>query len=208
MNCKPSQDGFSLIELLTVIVLMAIIVGAVITSSAPSYHDQLHAAARIVAAELNQARSLAETNGSKYKITFDPAGNRMILQHSGTNTALDKLPNSIFRNKKDPNDQHILDLDDIECVKNVSIFKVAVLEEEAIVTNEIEFGPLGETSSRYPTLIFLVADAQGDRLYLLLAVHPVTGITTIGKYAGQTQSPLISNHAGLRDSTNAAPNVE
>ncbi|MBN2296435.1 MAG: type II secretion system protein [Pirellulales bacterium] len=208
MISKRSPRGFSIIELLTVIVLLAIIASAVITSSVTSYHDQLHAAAQVVAAELNHARSLAETNGSKYKITFDIAGNRMILQHSGTNNILDALPQSVFRNKKDPRNQHIIDFDDLDCIDNVSLYKVATLRESAVSTNQIEFGPLGETTTQYPTLIWLGAGPEDDRLYLLLAVNPVTGITTIGEYAGQSYLPLISEHEGLRDSVNAAPNIE
>ncbi len=204
MNTNRRQKGFSLIELMTVIALMAIIAAAVISSSAPSYHDQLHTAAQIVAAELNYTRSLAETNGSKYKTTFDTAGNRLIMQHSGANNLLDTLPNSVFRNKKDPSDQHILDLDELDAINNVTLYKVATLKESAIAASEIEFGPLGETTVRYPTLIWLAAGPADNRLYLLLAVNPVTGITTIGEYAGRTYLPLISNHKGLRDSTNAA----
>lgn len=208
MNTNRRQNGFSLIELLTVIALMAIIAATVISSSAPSYHDQLHTAARIVAAELNYTRSLAETNGSMYKISFDTTDNRLIMRHSGTNNTLDTLPNSVFRNKDDPSNRHILDLDDLDTTENVTLYKVATLEESAIATDNIEFGPLGETTKRYPTLIWLAAGPANNRLYLLLAVNPVTGITTIGEYAGQTYLPLISNHEGLRDSTNAAADFQ
>lgn len=205
MKSKRRPHGFSLIELLTVIVVMAIIAGVVITSSTPSYHDQLQAAARIVAAELNYTRSLAETNGSKYKLTFDTAGNRLVMQHTGTNTSLDNLPNSVFRRKEDPSNRHIVDLDELDCINNVSLYRAARLRESIVNASEIEFGPLGETTERYPTLIWLAAGHADARLYLLLAVDPVTGITSIGEYAGHSAITLISEHKGLRDATGAAP---
>ena len=97
MTVSRCPRGFTLIEILTVIVVMAIIAGVVITSAAPGYREQLRAAARVVAAELNHTRSLAETNGSLYTVSFDTAGNRLIIRHSGTNSALDTLSRSIFQ---------------------------------------------------------------------------------------------------------------
>ena len=208
MNSKRRPRGFSLIELLTVIVVMAIIAGVVVISSAPSYHDQLQAAARVVAAELNHTRSLAETNGSRYTVTFDIAEDRLVMRHSGTNAALDTLSNTVFRRKKDPSDQHIIELGELDCIDNVSLERVAILKDSLLAASEVEFGPLGETTARYPTLIWLAAGPANARLYLLLVVDPVTGMTSIGKSAGRSEVPLIGDHKGLRDAVDAAPPIQ
>ncbi len=207
MISKRCPRGFSLIELLIVIVVMAIIAGVVITSSAPGHHDQLQAAARVVAAELGHARSLAETNGSRYTVTFDIAGNRLVLQHSGTNSALDTLTNTVFSYNNKATNQHIVDLDELDCIDNVSLSTVAILTDSLVSTTAVEFGPLGETTARYPTLIWLASGPDKARLYLLLAVDPVTGMTSIGKHAGRSGVPLISEHKELRDATGAAPSL-
>ena len=61
---RPS-DGFSLIELLLVISIMAIVAGLVLPSASPATHDQLLSAARIIASVLAYARSLAVTDAAR-----------------------------------------------------------------------------------------------------------------------------------------------
>lgn len=205
MTATRRPRGFSLIELLTVIVVMAIIAGVVLTSSAPSCREQLRSAARIVAAELNHTRSLAETNGSLYTVTFDTDGNRLIIQHSGTNSSLDILSKTVFSREKGETEQHILDIDELDCIDDVSLYKVAILKNSLVAASKVEFGPLGETSERYPTLIWLAAGPADARLYLLLTVDPVTGMTSVGRSIGRSAVPLIGSNKGLRDATDAAP---
>ncbi len=207
MNTKRRPRGFSLIELLTVIIVIAILAGVAITSSAPSYYEQLQAGARVVAAELDYTHSLAETNGSLYTVTFDIPGNRFIIKHSGTNTALDKLSSTVFLRKKVESNEHIIDLDELDCIDNVSLYKVAILKDSLVSADKVEFGPLGETTARYPTLIWLSGGPADARLYLLLTIDPVTGMTSVGKNFRRSYMPLISDHQGLRDATDVAPSV-
>ena len=86
------RGGVTLIELLIVIAVMAILAAAVIPTLEPNVYSQLVGAAQVVQAELGYARNMAVTNDSRYSIAFDSRNNRIILTHSGTNTALNTLP--------------------------------------------------------------------------------------------------------------------
>jgi prepilin-type N-terminal cleavage/methylation domain-containing protein len=172
--------GFSLIELLMVIALMGILAGLVLPRSNPSLYDQLRSAAQILRTDLAYGRSLAITNNSTYRITFDGAANRYILEHSGSQAALDTLPDSPFRDPSDPPHQHIVDLDELPHIgPGVRIVAAAVPGASGIGVSDVEFGPLGETTRANPTVIWLAAGYAADTRYVSLTVNPVTGLTDL-----------------------------
>ncbi len=202
---RGQSAGFSLIELLLVISLMAIIAGFVLPSSSPSLHDQLRAAARIVATDLAYGRSLAVSNNSSYKFTFDAQRNRYVLEHSGTNSALDTLPDSAFRDEDDPPKQHIVTLDDLPRV-GAPVKLEAVVEKDgsfAAVT-DLEFGPLGETTRSGETMIWLSAGKGDAERYIWVQVNPITGLATVGDFNGDGP-PVRASAAGIRDAMPVAP---
>src|SRR5688500_11025606 len=90
------RDGFSLVELLIVISLVGILTALVIPNAGTSLHEQLQSAADIIAADIAYARSLAVAGSSNYRLAFDTDANQYVLEHSGSNAALDALPPSPF----------------------------------------------------------------------------------------------------------------
>jgi prepilin-type N-terminal cleavage/methylation domain-containing protein len=193
---RPAPAGFSLIEILIVIALMGILAAVVLPSSNPTIHDQLHSAAQIMATDLAYARSLAVTQGSTYKITFEADNNRYVLSHSGSNPALDRLPPSPFRNPDDPPERHVVDLDEIPHLgPPVEIVTVLTGNSASQPTGEIEFGPLGETTATAPTAVWLSAGAGSARRYIVLYVDPVTGLTAIGPFSGSGPESLSTEPA-------------
>jgi len=170
MLCRRRPPaGFSLIELLLVISLMAILAGLVLPSSNPSIHDQLQAAGRIVSGDLAYGRSLAVTYNSPYCIEFDLTENRYVLSHSGTNPALNTLPDSPFRNPDDPDNQHVVDLDELPHLGvGVKIAAVAEMGSMCKAVDDVEFGPLGETTRSGLTVIWLSAGQGLSQRYLVL----------------------------------------
>jgi len=176
--------GFSLIELLLVISLMAIVAGLVLPSSNPSIHDQLQSAARIMAADLAYGRSLAVTHSSYYRFQFALDQNEYVLEHTGANPVLDTLPDSPFRNPEDPPNQHVVRLEDLPhlgpAVRVESVAEVGNLSQQV---DEVEFGPLGQTTRSGYTAIWLSAGEGSAKRYLPLFVNPVTGLVTIGSYS-------------------------
>jgi prepilin-type N-terminal cleavage/methylation domain-containing protein len=178
--------GFSLIEVLLVISLMAILAGLVLPNSSPSIHDQLQATAQIVSGDLAYGRSLAVTHNSRYRIDFDVSENRYVLSHSGSDASLDALPDSPWRNPDDPADKHVVDLDELPHL-GVGV-KIAAVEEAGSVSRTVgsmEFGPFGETTSSGSTVIWLAAGEGSARRYVSISVNPVTGLASIGAYTAK-----------------------
>ncbi len=167
-------------ELLLVIAIAAILAAIALPSAQPAVEEQLRSTARIVAAELDYARSLAVSNNSKYKIAFQLNENRYVLTHSGTNPSLDQLPASPFSSPGGPPNQHVVDLDELPRVGPLVRLAAVASGTPAMGTGEVEFGPLGQTTNPAATAIWLTAGNGAQARYLELDVNPVTGITSVG----------------------------
>ena len=182
--------GFSLIELLIVMAVIGILAALVLPKNDPSLYDQLRSAAQILRTDLAYGRSLAVTNNSTYRLAFDTPNNRYVLEHSGSQTALDTLPESPFRHPDDPPDQHVVDLDELPRI-GPGVRLVAATSSGGVVApvSDVEFGPLGETTRTSPTVIWLAAGFGSNTRYLTLTVNPVTGLTKL-QYCAAEGPPL------------------
>lgn len=175
-----------------VISLVAIIAGVVLTHFDSASRDQLLGTAQVVAADMAHARNLAVTNNSSYKITFDRNGNRYVLTHSGTNSALDVLPTSAFHSAGGSTTRHITDLSSLPsgyggvtlAVVESNDPMMASFPEQVL---DVEFGPLGETTRALRTTIWLSAGAGQERRFLGIDIDPITGLASIGEI--QTAMP-------------------
>jgi prepilin-type N-terminal cleavage/methylation domain-containing protein len=180
---RRPQCGFTLVELLIVISLMTIMAGLLIPTFNPGMTQRLESAADVVAADLAWVRSLAVSNNSSYRVTFDTAANEYVLVHIGTNTALDTLPVVAFGRYSNAGKKHTTRLEDLPnlgpSVRLYSVIKKTTAGNESTVTN-VEFGPLGETTRAESTLVWLSA-GSGDALrFVPLTIDPITGLVTIG----------------------------
>ncbi len=178
--------GFTLIELLIVIALVGVLAAVVLPSSEPSANDQLRATARILGADLAYARSLAVTNNSEYRVAFDLPNNRYTLEHSGSNPNLDVLPDSPFSRTAGAQKQMVVNLDELPRLGG-RVRMEAVAEVDWLVrrVSDIEFGPLGETTRSGSTLLWLGAGSDVRKRYLMLIVHPITGLTEMSNSTEQ-----------------------
>ena len=180
---KP-PSGLTLLELLMVLAVVGLLAGLVLPSAQPTVHEQLRSAARILAADMAYARSLAVSNGSRYRIVFEPSLNRYALEHSGTATPLDTLPDSPFRKPGDPPNRHITRFDELpRAGAGVRLLGAAARSGSYEKVSTVEFGPLGATTHAGPTVVWLAAGAASETRYITVTVNPVTGLAGVDSIA-------------------------
>jgi prepilin-type N-terminal cleavage/methylation domain-containing protein len=202
---KRHRGAYTLVELLLVLAIIGILASVVIPSATPSIHNQLTGAARLLAGDLAYARSLAVSHNSSYRIQFGPDPYEYVLSHSGSDSTLDALPPSAFRSASDPPDAHIVRLDEIpSLVAPVMIDKVVASSDSATKVDDIEFGPMGETTRPEESIVWLSAGMEGERRYMPIHVNPVTGLATVGTMVGS----LPSSGAGGMEAEEASPPPE
>lgn len=183
---RAGRWGLTLVELLMAIVVIAVLAAVVLPSNDPSLHNQLLSAAETLASDLAYGRSLAVSNNSHYRFTFDFANNRYILEHSGANPALNVLPSNPFRSNNDLPTQFTVSLASLPLVgATVSLLAAAAFSTTTMdPVSRLEFGPLGQTTEARDSVIWLSAGTGPGQRYLPVFVNPTTGLATVGNYSG------------------------
>jgi len=185
---KVWRPAYTLVELMVVIAVIGIIASVVITTLNPGIHDKLDSVAQIVIADLDYARNLAVSNGSTYKITFDPGGDSYVLTHDGSNPALDNLPSSPFGQSTDPPDQQTTVLSSLPAGgPKVSVYGVYKLTPSAVLVNDVSFGSFGETTRPEQTVIELTCGYGENKRIRVVYIDPITGLATLGPFLNVPQ---------------------
>jgi prepilin-type N-terminal cleavage/methylation domain-containing protein len=175
------RGGLTLIELLLTLAVLGILAAILIPQLSGDLPERLSAAAQIVSADLDYARSLAVANNSSYRITFDPANNRYYLKHSGTNAQFNTLPQSPYRQSDDPADQQTTNLSMLPLPEpGVRLIAAVQMQGTAQAATSVEFNPLGGTTSTYQTVLWLSCGGGLLQRYNSIQVDPVTGLVSIG----------------------------
>ena len=186
----PKRLAYTLIELMVVVAVIGIISGFAITAFNPTVHDQLKAVAQVVVFDMDYARSLAVSNGSTYKITFDPSGDGYVLTHAGTNPLLDNLPPTQFGQSTDPPTQQTTLLSRLPISgPEVSVYGVYKLTPSAVLVNDVSFGPFGETNRSEITAIGLSCGYGENQRIIAVFIDPITGLATVGPFMNVPSIP-------------------
>jgi type II secretory pathway pseudopilin PulG len=196
MRSAHIPPPLSLIELLLTLAVLGILAAALIPQLTSDIPERLDSAAQVVAADLDYARALAVANNSNYRVTFQPAQNGYHLRHSGTNTFLHVLPRSPFRQNDDPPDQQTTRLADLPLPDpGVRLVGAVVMQGAVQPASSVEFTALGDTTSKYETVVWLMCGAGASRRYISVNVNPVTGLTEIGPLRGALPAAVVSHLA-------------
>lgn len=176
-----TRTGFTLVEIMIVVVIMALLAALAMPSFGSGAAAQLDATAQVVAADLAQIRQLAVANNSRYRLTFETSENRFYWQHSGTNAALNVLPPTIYSNAANTPTRQYVDLDELpQLGPGVFLSSVQVLAGSPAAATTLEFGPLGSTTQTADTLIWFSCGAGAELRYLTVRVNAVTGLAIVG----------------------------
>jgi Tfp pilus assembly protein FimT len=164
------------------IAVLGILAAILIPQLGGDLPERLQAGAQVVSTDLDYARSLAVANNTSYRITFDAAGNRYVLRHSGPNAQFNTLPRSPFRQSDDPVDQQTTKLGMLPIPEpGVKLVAIVTMQGSPQATTSIEFTPLGGTASTSPTVVWLASGNGTLRRYISIGVDPITGLVTIGR---------------------------
>lgn len=163
-----------------VVTLMGILAAMAIPSASPGVVDKLESAGRVLAADLDFARSLAITNNSQYRVTIELANNRYVLEHSGASAALDVLPAHILPDIADTPDRHVTSLNDFPGMDGVKLAAVRTTAGNLPGLLDVEFGPLGGTTRSEDTIIWLAAGNGIARRFISVEINFVTGLARVG----------------------------
>jgi hypothetical protein len=169
------------VELLIVVALLGILAAVVSTKMEAGLPEQLRTTGQIVAADLSYGASLAVAHNSQYEFTFDVAGNRYWLEHSGTSAALDELPRTPLRPVDDPPERHTFDLDSLPRLGGVvRLLGVVTTGGSPQRLATLEFDELGAVSSGQEAEVWLAAGGGDAARYISVRVDPVTGLAWLG----------------------------
>jgi prepilin-type N-terminal cleavage/methylation domain-containing protein len=171
------RRGLSLVELIVVILIVAILAALAIPQAGSGVPERLDTAVTAVVCDLEMARSLAVSNSSSYRCTFDTAHSTYTLKHVGTNAALDVLPVSPFHQVSDDGQTLIAKLDDLPSLGgDVQLVSVLINQSPPAEVADLEFNRLGSTTRAQETVLWLAAGRGDDRRYLSIVVNPTTGL--------------------------------
>lgn len=175
---RPPRSAYTLFELLMVVALMAILAAVAIPLMDPAPVDSLQAAAAVLVADLDFARSLAVENGSTYRVTLNIPGNAYYVHHVGPSAALNTLPETALRSPTDPPDRQTTSLDRLPLGNGTKILGAKLATGTAI--GLVEFTPLGATTQAANTEFWLSSGEGEARRYLSVTVLSPTGLTEVG----------------------------
>ncbi|MDA7951599.1 MAG: prepilin-type N-terminal cleavage/methylation domain-containing protein [Pirellulaceae bacterium] len=182
------MSGFTLLELLIVIVIMSIFASSAITFFQPNSKADIEAAANIIASELGYARSLAIQNRTQYRFTLNDDRTTLSLDHSGSRPAYNELPKRALISSNESETVDYLRLNELfPNHSSVQFIRMERVGPPAVVTTTLEFNEFGETTETATTRLWLGTNLTSGNLYLPLTISPTSGLVEIGEIT--TTSP-------------------
>jgi len=177
-DCAPRRGGFTLVEVLIVVVVMGILASLVIPAFRSTHTVSLESAARILASDIRLARSQAVQFNMDFNVQFNFAGNSYTVIHPGAGSP------PALKNPLAPVGQefgtYTVDFDQFSppgaTTPHVKLAGAALKTTQQNV-NDVSFNLLGGTGPfrSQDTIIWLTAGSGADRRAVRITVSWVTG---------------------------------
>jgi prepilin-type N-terminal cleavage/methylation domain-containing protein len=176
-RASEQRGGYTLVELLTVLVVLGILAALLIPSTNPTIQTRLESAAQLVAGDLAYARSLAISRNRAFRATWDLKQNRYTIGPASGSLGSAAPLDPFASDRAARPDTYVTDLDEVPGIAGVALYKVSGAGPSGAVF--VEFGPYGETTYAEESVVWLVAGTAGNLRYAAVRVNPVTGLATV-----------------------------
>lgn len=179
---KPSraQRGYTLLELMVVLVLMGIAAALVVPNVGGSESIRVQTAVRSIAADIMYTQSDALAYQSRRAIVFDPADNSYwIAEVSGDELEFDR--DAMYK-IDGPDQRFLVDLDRVSG-NSAQLISADFDEAEVLVFDELG-GPVQGLDSDAPSAGGSIIVGADDGTAFRLNVEPYTGRVTVERMGG------------------------
>lgn len=167
------KDGFTLVELLIVVVILSVAAMIVVPTLSSAADMQVRSAANTIAADLDYARGLAVTRQANYSVVFNPGGESYEIRRTSDNT--------VIGNPLMGGQNYVVTFDGDSRLSQVDI-DLANFDSDA--DNAITFNYLGVPFKGIGTGTSLTSGRitlQAGTFTLYVDIEPVTGYVTINQ---------------------------
>jgi len=173
---RADRDGFTLVELMIVVLLLSILATVSLVSTDSSGALALDATARMLVADLHLARNHAIKFNSEYKVDFDLNAQTYEILHTGSGD-LPVPKNNLAGSAADP-DRYLkqIQIDSLNLPGQAVLRQIKLKTSDSAVS-DLTFGPMGGTGPvrNEDTVLMLTTQKNGNTFYILITVSWVTG---------------------------------
>lgn len=169
---RHADKGFTLVELIVVIVIIGIASMIAVPMMSSAADMQARAAANRIAADLDYAKSLAMTHQKAFSVVFAPSNERYDIRETATDT--------LVKDPMRPSSDYLVDF---TTERQLSRVNIASSNFDSHISNAVTFNYLGTPYSGKGLTTPLTTGRitlTADNFTLYVDIEPVTGYVTVG----------------------------
>ncbi|MCA9004765.1 MAG: GspH/FimT family pseudopilin [Planctomycetaceae bacterium] len=175
-NLRAARNGFTLVELMIVVLLLSILATVSLISTDSSGSLALDATARMLAADLQLARNHAIKFNTEYTVDFDLNAQTYEILHTGAGDL--PVPKNNLAGTGVDADRYLkqIQVDSLN-LPGQAVLRQIKLKTSTAAVSDLAFGPLGGTgpARNEDTVLMLTTQKNGNTFYILITVSWVTG---------------------------------